>query len=88
MELKIDYQVKSIHSDGKKTKVSIQAKGHYEIFEGTSRCNPTDEFNPVIGVMIATRRAVANMINRYIAEDNWADGNGFRKMPHNDIIKF
>lgn len=88
MLLNVEYVVKEIHSDGKKTKVSIQAKGRYEIFTASSRCNPTDEFNPVIGVMIATRRAVQKMVDRYIMEDNWADGNGFRKLPHNDLVKF
>lgn len=68
LHIKID-SINYIQIDKYKTKCIIRWKnpitGNIQRSVGISRCNPTDEFNSVIGDRIAESRAKINMWNTY-----------------------
>ena len=75
MELKLQYSIVEIHSDGQDTTVVIEDENTGEVFTGNAYLNETDRFDIAVGSRIALRRALQKMFNASVEHDNFVDGN-------------
>ena len=61
MNYTLKYEINSVKVLGLNTIVYLVDCATGEVFVGTSRCHPEDNFNIHIGIEIAVRRALAKM---------------------------
>ncbi len=65
----IDYKIASVHIDNNVTSVMIQDLFTGELFEGLAKCHKEDEIDYNVGVEIATRRAVLEMVSARVHDE-------------------